>query len=247
MRGRTPTAVALLLLAQAVGMTPAHALRPFDGTDASVAELGEFELEFGPLQYLRSGGRVAWIATALVANWGMSGAKELVLETQLKRERHPEPGVDATSFVDTAISIKQVLRTGSLQDRSGPSVASECGALIPDSNPGSHLGFACAAVVSQRLGPGALHLNLALLRTRERRTGNFVSIIAEAPSVRSVRPVLEVLREQDGYATSKSLLVGAIWSARDDLSLDMGVRTAHGSTGTSQELRAGLTWRYAAP
>jgi hypothetical protein len=33
----------------------AVAYRPFDGTDAAVAETGEIEVEFGPVEYLRVG------------------------------------------------------------------------------------------------------------------------------------------------------------------------------------------------
>ena len=31
----------------------AEAYRPFDGTDAAVAETGEIEIELGPVEYLR--------------------------------------------------------------------------------------------------------------------------------------------------------------------------------------------------
>ena len=33
----------------------ARAYRPFDGTDAAVAETGEVEIELGPVEYLRNG------------------------------------------------------------------------------------------------------------------------------------------------------------------------------------------------
>jgi hypothetical protein len=33
----------------------AEAYRPFDGTDAAVAETGEMEIELGPVEYLRAG------------------------------------------------------------------------------------------------------------------------------------------------------------------------------------------------
>jgi hypothetical protein len=33
----------------------ARAYRPFDGTDATVAETGEVEIELGPVEYLRDG------------------------------------------------------------------------------------------------------------------------------------------------------------------------------------------------
>jgi len=47
----------LLALLVLTGVSSAHAYRPFDGTDADVAELGEFELELGPAHVLREGGR----------------------------------------------------------------------------------------------------------------------------------------------------------------------------------------------
>jgi hypothetical protein len=46
-------------LATAVALTfwcgEADAYRPFDGTDAAVAETGEIEIELGPVEYLRAG------------------------------------------------------------------------------------------------------------------------------------------------------------------------------------------------
>jgi hypothetical protein len=39
-----------------------EAYRPFDGTDAAVAETGEFEIELGPVEYLRDGAERALLA-----------------------------------------------------------------------------------------------------------------------------------------------------------------------------------------
>src|ERR1700722_6919106 len=60
--------VAGLLLA-----TPATALayRPFDGTDAAVAEKGEFELELGPVGYYQVGQERDLVLPALVLNYGI--------------------------------------------------------------------------------------------------------------------------------------------------------------------------------
>ena len=46
-------AVAALAAALTCWCGEAEAYRPFDGTDAAVAETGEIEIELGPVEYLR--------------------------------------------------------------------------------------------------------------------------------------------------------------------------------------------------
>lgn len=58
--------VALLAVAH-----DAHAYRPFDGTDADVAEPGEIELHLGPLQGVRTHGANVY-APGLVFNYGLA-------------------------------------------------------------------------------------------------------------------------------------------------------------------------------
>jgi hypothetical protein len=58
----------------------AWAYRPFDGTDAAVAETGEMEIEFGPAGYLRTGSQSWLVAPAAIANLGVASGWELVLE-----------------------------------------------------------------------------------------------------------------------------------------------------------------------
>lgn len=53
--GRSLFLLPLLLLAGVLCVPAAYAYRPFDGTDASVPDAGEFELELGPVQHLREG------------------------------------------------------------------------------------------------------------------------------------------------------------------------------------------------
>src|SRR5262245_66454320 len=50
--------------------TTTLAYRPFDGTDASVADLGEFETEFQPAGALWEGSQTTLIAPDLVFNFG---------------------------------------------------------------------------------------------------------------------------------------------------------------------------------
>src|ERR1700722_7896999 len=53
---RRAFATASGLLVTLLFSAPAHAYRPFDGTDADVAETGDFELELGPAHWYSSAG-----------------------------------------------------------------------------------------------------------------------------------------------------------------------------------------------
>jgi hypothetical protein len=223
----------------------AAAYRPFDGTDAAVAGPKEFELEFGPLQYLREGGDKGIIAPAFIANFGIEGDREIVLEGKVKRLFRNPSGKQRTSLVDTALSLKQVHRRGSLQDGDGMSVASECGMLLPTIHGGSGSGLACAGIVSQRSTAGTIHLNGLVGRTRDHEWNRFVGFILEGPYTWPVRPVMEVFNERDtGGSRMNSALVGAIWRSRENLSFDVGIREARTDGPHLTEVRVGFTWAF---
>ena len=50
-----------------------QAYRPFDGTDAAVADTGEVEIELGPVEYLREGAERTLLAPDLRVNYGFAG------------------------------------------------------------------------------------------------------------------------------------------------------------------------------
>ena len=125
-RSAAPAAVAFAMLA-APG--DAIAYRPFDLTDASVAEFRETEIEFGPVQFRRDDSGTTLIAPAVIYNYGFAKDWELVIEG---RGEHPLSGDDSrSSLTDDAISLKHVLRDGVLQGKTGASVATEFGVLLP--------------------------------------------------------------------------------------------------------------------
>ena len=224
---------------------PALAYRPFDGTDADVAKPDEFELELGPVGRLREGGRRFLVAPAAVANFGLSGERELVIEGQREVARQAEPGEPHSALVDDGVFIKQVLRDGALQEASGPSIATEYGVLLPDVHGEHGIGLSLAGIVSQRTGAATVHLNGALAVTREHEPDAFLGVILEGPYTWKVRPVAEVFTERARAAERiDSALVGAIWRMREDLSFDAGVRSAHAGEEAVHELRLGLTWTF---
>jgi hypothetical protein len=61
----------------------AAAYRPFDGTDAAVAETGEMEIELGPVEYLRGGAERTLLAPDLRINYGFIPGWEAALEGKL--------------------------------------------------------------------------------------------------------------------------------------------------------------------
>jgi len=99
----------------------AQAYRPFDGTDAAVADVGEVEIEFQPLGALRAGTTKA--LTDAIFNYGFADRWELVL--QGTAQTLPE-GAGPISVSNGAF-LKYVLVPGVLQDKTGPSVATEFG------------------------------------------------------------------------------------------------------------------------
>jgi hypothetical protein len=236
---------ALALAALALAPVPAFAYRPFDGTDADVAKAGEFELELGPVGRLREGGRRLLVAPAVVANFGLSGDRELVIEGRREVARQAEPGEPHSALVDDGVFVKQLLRKGVLQDGEGPSVATEYGVLLPDVHGEHGTGLSLAGIVSQRTDEMSVHLNGAFAVTREHEPDVFLGAILEGPGRWSVRPVAEAFteRERAGERTD-SALVGAIWRVREDLSLDAGVRSARAGREAVHELRVGLTWTF---
>ena len=218
------------------------AYRPFDATDAAVADVGQLEVELGPVGFRRSDVERTVVAAAYVLNFGFVKNWELVLEG---RGEHPlAPAEDMQSrFVGDALFFKGVLREGVLQDKSGPSVATEFGALLPGFHDEQGWGASLLGIVSQRWSGGTIHFNLGAALTREQHGDLFIGTIFEGPYNWVVRPVAEVVYEREFNTTETfSVLAGAIWKVSEDLSFDFGVREAWVNHQPVTEIRAGLTF-----
>lgn len=223
---------------------PAGAYRPFDGTDAAVAELQNIEIEFGPTEYVRDGGERALIAPNLRLNYGFAIGWEAVLEGQT-RHGLAAPA-RAISQVENGFFLKGMLREGVLQEQPGPSIATEFGVLLPGINDQHGTGGSISGILSERWEPITMHVNAAAAVTRERHADLFFGTILEGPHDWPVRPVAEVAYERDfGRAETRSALVGAIWQVRDNLAVDVGLRGGRANDHMMAELRAGLTIGFA--
>jgi hypothetical protein len=217
----------------------ALAYRPFDGTDAAVADKGELEVEFQPAGVRRDSGQNILVAPATVLNFGFHENWELVLEGQLETPFAPSgPSV----FTASGAFLKHVLREGVLQDKEGPSVATEFGLLLPDSDGSNRLGASFAGIVSQRYDWGTVHFNGEAALTRDHNADFFLGAIVEGPIKWKVRPVAEFFYEDEIHAAhTVSGLIGAIWQVNDKLSFDIGFREALTNGHPVSEIRAGFT------
>jgi hypothetical protein len=82
--GVTAAAVAITWIC---GAAPAQAYRPFDGTDAAVADKDQLEIELGPAEYLRQGSERTLFAPDTRFNYGFAPGWEAVVEGQVGHSR----------------------------------------------------------------------------------------------------------------------------------------------------------------
>jgi hypothetical protein len=239
--------------------SPALAYRPFDGTDAAVAEHGEFELELGPVGYYQVGAEHDLVLPSIVLNYGILERVELVLAgfNYLGLDVHTAPPLDR--ILDTEVSAKAVLREGCLQQHDGVSVATEVGVLLPQLGGEQGVGGSVAGILTKCFGRTfTVHLNGQVELTREENLDLVGGVILEGSQDGVVRPVAELYVEREfNVATTYSGLLGLIWPVNENLDGDVGFRLAATSDvgllgpslGSTQEtplfeIRAGITWRY---
>jgi len=237
----------LATLAAAIALsTPAFAYRPFDGTDGDVAEVGEFELEMGPAQFLSTSEGRYLMAPAAVLNLGVAPGFELVVDFKDFVAVQPVAGQPRMRLVDTDVLLKSILRHGTLQDQAGVSIALEAGLLLPDVGGTKGFGAQANLITSYRWDALSLHLNTSAALTRDHQMDGFVSLIAEGPHDWALRPVGEIYTEHEvGNDATYSALAGAIWQVRDRLALDAAVRYAAQPGNDAVEVRFGITWGVA--
>jgi hypothetical protein len=167
--------VACLCVA-ALATSPALAFRPFDGTDAAVADTGKMEVELQPAGRLHDDSGTTLIAPATRFNLGLIEGWEGVLEGVIQNPLSPS---GPSSLSAAGAFLKGVVRPGSLQDKAGPSVATEFGVLLPDSIGDTGFGASAAWIVSQRWDWGTVNLNAATTLTREHHGDIFLGTIIE--------------------------------------------------------------------
>jgi hypothetical protein len=199
-------------------------------------------IELQPLGRLHDDHQTSLVAPALRYNYGFAERSEYVVEGQVDEPVSP---TGSPSLTATDVMLKTVLHEGSLQDKSGPSIAVEFGPLLPGINADPGVGFSATGIVSQRFDWATVHFNIETNLTRDHRAESFLDIILEGPSKWKIRPVLEVYYDKVWSETDTfSALVGAIYQVRDGLSFDAAFHYAIVNGRPMNEIRAGLTFAF---
>jgi len=210
-----------------------------------VADSGKVELELGPVGLLEEASNRFAVAPSLVLNWGFAERWEVVLEGRHfvrlgSSTTEPRLRVD-----DNALSFKTVLREGVLQDKRGPSVATELGMLLPAVHGEDGVGAELTVIASERWDAVTLHLNGAASWTRAHAPGYFGGLIVEGHDAWALRPVAEFFVEGErDVRTAVSGLAGAILRLQEGLSFDAALRLARSGGTNTTEIRLGLTWAF---
>jgi hypothetical protein len=127
----------------------APAYRPFDGTDAAVADVDEIEIELQAFGWQRDDQQKTLITPGVRFNYGFAERWEFVAEGQLGTPLSPS---GPSSFAANGVFLKYVIKPGVLQDQTGLSIATEFGPLLPEINGDRGVGFSWGGIVSQGLG-----------------------------------------------------------------------------------------------
>jgi hypothetical protein len=214
------------------------AYRPFDSTDAAVADKGVWEIELEPVGWRHDDNGAQWVTPALIANYGFADDWEAVLEG--RNNVFTKGGAE---FSDAAASVKTVLREGSLQKKEGVSIGSEFSVLLPGIRTEDGAGLEWTLLASDRKDWGAWHINLGPMLTRDGKGGMVMGGILEGPEGWTVRPVAELRYEKAfGGEELTAGLIGLIWPVREGLALDIAYRHARADGRPDEQVRAGITF-----
>ena len=222
----------------------AHAYRPFDLTDAEVAKRHNFEIELGPAEFVSVDADHSLRLPNLSINYGLATGRELTLEGANSFALQSTPGEPRAQREDLEMSMKQVLRRGSLQDAPGPSLAIEGALLVPNRDQ-QHLGGSANFILSSQSKLGASHFDLEGGRLPEGRNACSAGVIFEASDRFGLAPGIELKIEGvDGGAPEHSAILGLIYVPGEQAEYDVALRFAHSGDQEIFEIRCGFTFQF---
>jgi len=221
----------------------AWAYRPFDGTDASVAETGTLEVEAGPSQFYRYGGHSYLVTPAGVLNLGFARDFEAIVDFSPFVGLQRVPGEARVRLLGNDALAKWVLCHGVLQGERGISVAFEGGPLLPEIHGENRFGAQARLIFSYAWPSFAVHFNEQADLARSGNLALFSGVILEGPRKLMIRPVAELFVAKELHAGADySALLGAIWPLSVAITFDAGARLAREDGAGAIETRLGLTW-----
>jgi hypothetical protein len=211
-----------------------------------VADLKEMEIELGYFNLEHAEEENTFILPQLVLNYGVARNLEIVGEFEV--EKPPDRDIE---LIGPALSLKVILKKGTLQEKNGVSIAIETSLLLPSTvQDERRFGFEAVGIFSKKLSPFTFHINIGGGVDRA-ETNPFAiwGVIAELPINSRFRLVGEVngesVREE---AADSSGLLGLIWeSPWPNIFLDGGIRRRISGEVPNWMFTMGLTFAFTLP
>lgn len=212
--------------------------RPLDTVDAAGPDVGSMELELGAGYGLRGEGGEGALPVGLA--WGVARGWELSLAGGVLTRPHGNPdGASLRSDV-IALGAKRIVRSGSLQGGSGPSVAVETALELDPMS--TRPGGALVMALSHALGPVTSHVNLGGAYTTGGEVEVGGSLALEGPGVGPLAPVGEIgLGWVPRASVSPWGLLGVVLEADPRVAFDLGATFTRGEGRAAVGARVGLT------
>jgi hypothetical protein len=216
------------------------AYRPFESTEAEIEEKRQTELEWGFFRYENEGTTDRVISPDFQLDYGIADQWELTGQGRL--QIYDEEGRNL-EILEPEIFVKRLIREGSMQDKTGPSLAAEFGPQLPSTKENERsFGLHALGISSYEFAGIMNHLNLGLEQDREDFKSNFIwGTILEYPSKGKYRLVSEFNgRAIYSHAPENSALIGAILDL-EKAKWDIGARKGLSESSPDWELTAGVT------
>lgn len=222
----------------------ALAYRPFESTDAAVADKGVWEVELGLVDFVNHRGQNTVASPDLRFNFGFATNWEVVVEGAL--QVFDSASSRDFELLDPQFNLKGVLINGPLQEGRSPiSLAVEAGTLLPETMSDSGFGFQSVLIASFRTGKFTWHVNGGGGLERESLEPLALwGIVIERPISKTLRIAAEVNGETVvGSRPDNSALLGLLWDYRK-ITWDAGVRFGLSKSAPDIAFTTGLTFRF---
>jgi hypothetical protein len=235
----------------ACAVTPAWASHPLLTEDTDVLDPGQWELELhGERARDRESG-VTTRATEIVAKAARGVAKDLQLEVELPYVREKTEGDIAEGRGDALVSLKwRFYKKDRLSLVFKPDVILPTGRDEHGLGAG-RAGWAANLTAGYELGRVELLGHLGYTRNRnriaEREDLKHVSAALRWAATEKLKLVADLARETQpvpGVGAARELVLGAIYTARDNIDLGIGVKEGLNDAADDRSVRMGVKLRF---
>jgi len=228
----------------------AFAAHPLITDDTGTQGKGKFQFEVNGEYVNDNGNSVTEIAAIFSA--GITDNLDLVVGMPYQFLRTKDGDGNRTtenSISDTSIELKW-----RLYEKEGLSFALKPGVTFPTGKDEKGLGDGRASyslffITTKEMGPFTLHLNLGYIKNRtELRDIRHYSLAGEYKPVKDLRIVANIGGETNADRGSNVhpifLLGGVIYSFRENIDMDFGIKTGLNKAEADYAVLAGLTYRF---